>query len=315
MEILAKSTRFRAYQLGIPGSSFSYFDGTQFTLIEANLTDLSTPNLIAELGNCGKKVIDILHITSWDEDHCSPSSLQEILKHLKPKRIEYPGYSPHTDCGKESLKSIETYYRASLMTSSSLFSWPVEIVRIDPLFVRNLTPGDLLSHVDVIYNPQFDSEQSNNNSVVKFFRTGSFTVASLGDVEDPYIANLLMSCRIFSKEVDVMILAHHGADNGFTTDEFIKKVNPSVAVCSSNYDNQFDHPKPEIRKILNDNSVRIYTTKTGDIVITSLDETETQYRVINLIAKSEEISSYKDFHTKRAIQRSPMLKNLQRYLR
>lgn len=47
-----------------------------------------------------------------------------------------------------------------------------------------------------------------------------------------------------------MILAHHGADNGFTTKKFIEELNPSVAICSSNYDNEYDHPREEIRKIV-----------------------------------------------------------------
>jgi competence protein ComEC len=70
MELRSTSTRFRAYQLGTTGSSFSYFDGYFFTLIEARLTYISVNSLIDELQICGKDSIDILHITSWDEDHC-----------------------------------------------------------------------------------------------------------------------------------------------------------------------------------------------------------------------------------------------------
>ncbi|MCI0376219.1 MAG: patatin-like phospholipase family protein [Gemmataceae bacterium] len=39
--LLKKLTRFRAYQLGEIGSSFSYWDGSTFTLIEARVTDVS----------------------------------------------------------------------------------------------------------------------------------------------------------------------------------------------------------------------------------------------------------------------------------
>ena len=65
----AKPTRFRAYQLGSAGSSFSYFDGSHFTLIEARITDQSRPCLEAELNACGVRTINCLHITSWDTDH------------------------------------------------------------------------------------------------------------------------------------------------------------------------------------------------------------------------------------------------------
>lgn len=69
MNIVLKplKTRFLAYQLGEPGSSFSYFADEHFTLIEAKLTDRSYSSLEAELEACGKTSIDTLHITSWDQ--------------------------------------------------------------------------------------------------------------------------------------------------------------------------------------------------------------------------------------------------------
>ncbi len=39
MEILAKHTRFRAYQLKSKGSSFSYWGGARFVLGEARYND------------------------------------------------------------------------------------------------------------------------------------------------------------------------------------------------------------------------------------------------------------------------------------
>ena len=47
--IMNKITRFRAYQLGTPGSSFSYSVDDHFTLIEARLTPMSIRGISAEL--------------------------------------------------------------------------------------------------------------------------------------------------------------------------------------------------------------------------------------------------------------------------
>lgn len=85
-------TRFRGYQLGAAGSSFSYFANGIFTSIEARATDVSKPQLIAELKACGKTAINTLHITSWDQDHCSVPGIEWVLKELSPSRIEVPGY-------------------------------------------------------------------------------------------------------------------------------------------------------------------------------------------------------------------------------
>ena len=64
------------------------------------------------------------------------------------------------------------------------------------------------------------------------------------------ISTRLSRCRILARETDVMILAHHGADNGFTTKSFLRHLEPRLAICSSDYANQYDHPKQEIRDLL-----------------------------------------------------------------
>ena len=45
--------RFRAYQLGCAGSSFSYFADGRFTLIEARLNDTNAPSVAREMAICG----------------------------------------------------------------------------------------------------------------------------------------------------------------------------------------------------------------------------------------------------------------------
>jgi len=51
---------------------------------------------------CNKERIDILHITSWDTDHCNFSELKEILQTLKPWKIEYPAITSHSDGSRMS---------------------------------------------------------------------------------------------------------------------------------------------------------------------------------------------------------------------
>ena len=106
MTVLKKTTRFRAYQLGNAGSSFSYFSENKFTLIEARYNEFNAQSIKSEMKVCGVTEISTLHITSWDQDHCVPSQLEEIIEQLRPSRIEYPGYSPHTESGKSSLSII-----------------------------------------------------------------------------------------------------------------------------------------------------------------------------------------------------------------
>jgi len=289
-------TRFRAYQLSTAGNSFSFFADKTFTLIEARINDVSRPNLDQELTACGKSAIDVLHITGWDQDHCAIADLEEILSRYKPAKIEYPGYPPHTETAKDCLRVIQNYKMAKAQKGQS-----VRCVRIDPDYIKGLSTAEDLAYKDILYHPRrlFDDD-SNNNSTVKVFREGSFNAASLGDVEDATIGSYLRSCKIFKREVDVLLLAHHGADCHTNSKSFFETIQPRIAICGSQFDNQFEHPKPEVRQRLSDLRIPIMTTKTGDVLIQSLPPHTQKFRAINLIANSTKISSSQDFVSRKS---------------
>ncbi len=282
------NTRFRAYQLGTAGSSFSYFANGNFTLIEARLTEVNKDTLSSELSICGKSKIDTLHITSWDQDHCSVQQLKEILKTYRPRRIEYPGYEPHTDSGKESLKIIKKYK-----------SQQIKIQKISPEYIQLLNTAKEFGYNDIIHHPKSISDKSNDNSTIKHFRKGSFNVLSLGDVESSMLSARLARQTTIQRELDIMILAHHGSNNGFTTSNFLKKTKPLVAIATSDYSNQFNHPKQEIRDLLHKHKIDLFTTKTGDVIIESTGEHNGHFKVVNLKAGSEEISRVEYYTSKK----------------
>jgi competence protein ComEC len=287
-------TRFRAYQLGQAGASYSYFANKHFTLVEGMATEVNIGQVRREMENCSKETIDTLHITGWDNDHCSSSGLKYILDILRPTRIEYPGYPPHTDTARDCLKTIKAY-----QASRGRSGVRVTAQCMDPPYLKTLEAGKRLGYRNIVYHPKELRDASNDNSTVKLFREGSFNVASLGDVQDPAIAAMLRRCSIFNRETDILILAHHGADNGFTTRRFLKEVEPSVAICTSNYDNQFDHPRQEIRDMLYEQDIKIFTTKHGDVIIESIPPHTGRYKVVNLKANSTQISSVSEYEAKK----------------
>ncbi len=291
MSIKSVKTRFRAYQLDSAGSSFSYASGNSFVLIEGRYCDGNEDSIKQELKICGFDHITTLHITSWDQDHCSPKQLEKIIDEFKPIKIQHPGYLPHTECGKESLNIIKSYKRNRANAT---------IVAVTPDYIKSLESASNYGYNDIMYWPkEIDSENANNNSTVKQFRSGSFNVLSLGDVESTQISSYLRRARTINSEVDVMIMAHHGADNGFTTSAFLREVKPTLAIATSNYGNQFDHPKPEIRELLHKHDVKLFTTKTGDVIVSSLDNHTGKYEVINLKTGSTEVSSHYVGHARK----------------
>jgi competence protein ComEC len=281
-------TRFRAYQVGCAGASYSYFADDHFTLIEAMATAYNKRKILEEMEICGKNYVDTLHITGWDNDHCSVSGLTWILENLHPRRIEYPGYDHDTNCATVCKKIIVDYVQARRVRR-------VKAQRIDPSYINGLKPHEGPGYTDIYYHPKEIQDNSNDNSTIKFFRKGSFNVLSLGDVQCSNISSMIRRASRVKLETDILILAHHGADNGFTTKKFLEDVKPSVAICSSNYDNQHDHPRKEIRDLLHEQRIPIYTTKTGDVIVESIRGHSEHYQITNLIGGCEKVSSVKIF--------------------
>ena len=279
-------TRFRAYQLPNPGSSFSVSVDKDFTLIEARYNETNKPHIKWEMERQGIKYIDTLHITSWDQDHCNYNELCSILRELIPTVIEYPSENPTTENGINS--------KAAIISYCSENDWATARC-ITPSLVRNEVKLRLQGQ-DLFYNPIVNGDNANDNSVVKFFRVGSFQILSLGDCEDENIAKALMSDSILKNEVDVMILAHHGADNGFTTKEFLEAIRPKVCVCSSDYGNKYDHPRDIIRQRCSALGIPMFTTKRGDIIAQSTDPKH--FRVANYVSNNELLDTVMSFHSK-----------------
>lgn len=276
-------TRFRAYQLGEKGASFSISVDQYFILIEARYNSVSKPHVIYEMGLSGVAHIDVLHITSWDEDHCKPTELEDIIRELGPSVIECPGYAPHTITG--------------LMSLSLILKSGCKVVRVTPSIVKNQIFSRLVGR-DLFYGPINIEEgsTSNNMSVIKLFRIGSFQVLSLGDCEDSDIADELVKNEVITKEVDILILAHHGADNEFTTTDFLKAVNPRVAICACDWDNMYSHPSDKVRSMLSNLGIKYYSTKTGDIIVQSIDKYN--FKISNYITNNEKKDSVETFMNK-----------------
>jgi competence protein ComEC len=253
-------TRFRAYQLDSEGSLFSHYKPGVFTLIEARTPKAGIEDITKELAIFSKTKIDCLHITSWDIDHCKYDDLIQILNKFRPSLIEIPFYDPETDEGKLCKNTIEGY---ELVHER----YKPNVRKISKDYISTLEPGTPQGVNNIVYSPDFDAAKSNDKSSIKLFRSMGCNVVSLGDIESPVIAESLLKCSIFSFEIDVLILPHHGADNGFITGPFLDKIKPKIAICSSNHGNQYGHPKENIRSLLSNRSIPLLTTKEGDIII------------------------------------------------
>ncbi|CAG9183864.1 ComEC/Rec2 family competence protein [Cupriavidus pinatubonensis] len=272
-------TRFRAYKLDMAGALCSYYAGDHFTLIEAMDTDTSRSSLLEEMKICGKSQIDTLHITSWDNDHCEVNALKWILKTLRPKTIETPGYTHTSQCSKDCQELI-ALYKAERRTAGK----EAKVVRVTPEYISGLDKAAALGYNDIVYHPKKIYPDSNDNSTVKLFRAGSFNVLSTGDVEHHDIGAYLRSCGKLRRELDVLVLPHHGGPVDLMTEKLLTTLRPSLAVCTSNTANQHEHPDPSIRKLLSGLNIPLMTTKRGDVLIESVGSHVSKYRATDLLS-------------------------------
>lgn len=273
-------TKFRAFQLDSEGSLFSYYKPNLYYLIEARLPKGGLNVLKKDLEFHKKSQVDVLHITSWDVDHCNYDDLLQILNHLKPNIIEIPSYLPDSDTGKLCRNTLIGYDDIHQHYTPN-----VQVMSKD--FISKLDNAPARGSNNVVYHSLYDSQNKNDMSLIKLFRSGGFNVLSLGDCESQEIANYLLSAGFITTEVDVLILPHHGADNGFITGEFLDRVSPRIAICSSNTGNQYEHPKANIRALLNARGIPLMTTKRGDVIVIHENNT-TQSRALNLISNNDD---------------------------
>jgi competence protein ComEC len=206
------------------------------------------------------------------------------------------GYDPGTESASDYLELIRDYRDRQWRSNR-----PVELRHTTPKYISSLDPAMRLAFRNTFYGPlHIDPDCANNNSTLTQFRTGSFNVLSLGDVECQNISARLRRCRLLQLETDIMLLAHHGAANGFTNDKLLRALEPRLAICSADYDNQYDHPRQEVRNLLHEHRIRLMTTKTGDVVVISAANHIGCYEAINLNGDSMSVSSREVYWAKKA---------------
>lgn len=283
-------TRFRAYKMDKAGALCSYFSEDHFTLIEAMDSDISRKNLMEEMAICGKNHIDTLHITSWDNDHCELKALEWILDELKPTKIETPGYLHNSQSAEDCQALITDYNRNAAAKRKE-----ARVIAVTPEYIKSLDKGTALGYTNMFYHPKTIYTTSNDNSTVKFFRTGAFNVLSSGDIEHNDIGAYLRQCNKLCRELDVLILPHHGGPVDLMTRKFLERLNPSLAVCTSNTANQYEHPDPTIRRLLHDLRIPLMTTIRGDVVIESLGSHVKTYKAYDLLSDGKTTQNEKTF--------------------
>ena len=92
-----------------------------------------------------------------------------------------------------------------------------------------------------------DGDAENNNSLVLLAEGGGGTMLLTGDMEFPEEDSLLKAGLI--PHADVLKVGNHGEDDA-TSNALIAAIRPSLAVISTNTDDEPDTPSPRVLKLL-----------------------------------------------------------------
>lgn len=169
--------------------------------------------------------------------------------------------------------SIGTFYAPKVESTTKSFEDMVDALKDKNLKVHvlknNSNSIDLGENTKVnVFSPNKDFyDNLNNYSPVIKIQYGNTSFLFTGDAEKEVEKEILNNNEDIS--ADVLKVGHHGSSTS-TSKDFLKKVNPSIAVISVGKDNIYNHPDAITTKLLDDSNIKTYRTdKDGTIVICS----------------------------------------------
>ena len=125
---------------------------------------------------------------------------------------------------------------------------------------------------------EHDEEKENNNSLVLLASGGGGTILLTGDMEFPEEDSLIKAGLI--PHADVLKIGNHGESDA-TSNQLLAAVSPSVAVISTNTEDEPDTPARRVMNLLNSLRLQVYQTqesKNGVLISLKNGEIAAEYR-------------------------------------
>lgn len=132
-----------------------------------------------------------------------------------------------------------------------------------------LTPPEtvLWDKTTSFWQPPPAGNSRNDRSIVVLLHIGQVSLLLTGDVEEP--SELAMVRANLINEVDILKVAHHGSKTS-TSQAFLDRARPEIAVISSGENNSYGHPSPEVLERLTESGALVLRTdQRGTIAIVS----------------------------------------------
>jgi competence protein ComEC len=200
------------------------------------------------LSSRGLKQLDVVVLTHAHGDHIG--GLERVVRNFQPREL-WVGTNPETDSLRQLLLTAEeNHVSVNRHLRGDAIEWG----------------GAHLQVMAPLQNREPRSQPKNDDSLVLLISYGQTSALLAGDVEKAME-------RILATEtphVDLLKVAHHGSATS-TTGELLAAAQPTFAVISVGYRNQFGHPRQEVLERLQQAHVRTYRTDLQGAVTFLLD--------------------------------------------
>ena len=185
----------------------------------------------------GINKIDYLMLSHFDADHCQGAIF--LLKNMKVKNLII-SIQPENSEFYEEITNICIQKNTNIMYVKKGNKFKIANLDIEILHPNN----------------NFIAENTlNNNALVCKINYYNFKMLFTGDIEK-IAENQLLDEEL---SADLLKVGHHGSKTS-TTQEFLNKVNPQIALIGVGENNKFGHPNDGVIKRLQDKGIKIFRT-------------------------------------------------------
>ncbi|MDA3729938.1 ComEC/Rec2 family competence protein [Niameybacter massiliensis] len=194
------------------------------------------------------KKLDYIVLTHPDADHCG--ALDAVIKNFDIGTVLIGNGSADTKTYKDFVQAaIDKKLQPSVPLEDKVFT--------------------LGNGTFQFYNTKSQAKDVNDRSLVMFYKNGEHEFLFTGDAGKDVEKSILEKMV----DIDVLKVGHHGS-NTSTSQEFLDKIKPEVAIITCGKDNKYGHPHKDVSERLK--SIKTYRTDlNGNIVITTDGKTLT----------------------------------------
>ena len=226
-------------------------------LIDAGTYEEGDSTVSDLLDYYGISQVDICIMSHWDVDHSG--GIAALCVKGRTKTI-YSSYAPGPD---DTDRDVKDFFRATGLDDASKALY---LKQLKPVLAGGRIDISDGVYIDVLY-PSESTGGGNESSLVAMLHIGSEggkTILFTGDIgkltEDRLIwDNISIDC-------DILKVAHHGSKYS-TSEEFIEKCTPDIAVISVGANNLYGHPAPQTLERLSSSGCELLRTDRDGAVI------------------------------------------------